>query len=442
MYKTYIKEWGLDKKNKEPEMRAIVRKIKQRENQGKGSIIHVRGRCRNFAEVLHYWERKGVSIDDIVARQKASPTPEAVVFSTPLPSPIMTPQVLAVPERILRCIQDYINESFESGTWVRTEPTMECHSRKQRYRKSDPAGQFYEHCLLACSLFSRNRFSEAGQTLLLAFTYIKHILSDEDPLSLFYTFGVICDVPQGKRHEVPLLMFRRISALGKVLLGTEHPLSRIHEWWESIHVSDYEDVINRCWNIMTDHFNQFLGPMHMSTLFARAFSISGSKTLQNLLGECQDVLQPDDVRMPWIFGNLADVFLAEGHYAEAMSLCQQSIACSQQNALLKANTYDGAKDVYIVAKCQYALGEKDLGIATLYQAINLNTSTYGEADVRSREWLLILEDWYLEQGLWESAGQVRDWGMRMLASMLELMKVPAYLSVQIGLEGGGYSYYM
>ena len=35
MYKTHIKQWGLDKKNKEPEMRAIVYKYQQRADQGK-----------------------------------------------------------------------------------------------------------------------------------------------------------------------------------------------------------------------------------------------------------------------------------------------------------------------------------------------------------------------------------------------------------------------
>ena len=415
MYKTYIKQWGLDKKNKEPEMRAIVRKTKQRENQGKGSIIHVRGRRRNFAEVLHYWERKGVSIDEIIARQRASPTPDAVVFSTPRPSPIMTPQVLAVPERILRCIQDYINGSFESGTWVRTEPTMECYSRKQRYRITDPAWKFYEHCLLACSLFSKNRFSEAGETLLLATACIEHMLLDEDPLSLLVIFTVIWEIRQQKRHEIALMMLRQMSALGKVLLGTEHPLSRIHEWWRSIHVSDYEDLLIKCWNTMTDQFNQFLGPMHRSTLFACVCSTVENdriQTLHYMLGECQKTLQPDDVRMQWIRTCLADDYLVEGHYAEAMSLCQQNDAYIQMGG-----PYEQDVNLYIIARCQYAVGEKDLGIVTLNQAINLSMSMYGGEDGHVKQWLLILEDWYLEQGLWKPASQVRDWNMKILASM-------------------------
>lgn len=49
-------------------MRATVRQNKQRTNQGKRSITRVRGQVWEFAEVVRYWDWKGVSIDDIIAR--------------------------------------------------------------------------------------------------------------------------------------------------------------------------------------------------------------------------------------------------------------------------------------------------------------------------------------------------------------------------------------
>ena len=91
MYKTHIQEWGLDKKIKDAEMRAVVRKDKQRANQGKSSIIRVRGQRRDLEEFIRHCDRKGQSVDDIIARHTSSPTPDNVELFTPVPSPISTP---------------------------------------------------------------------------------------------------------------------------------------------------------------------------------------------------------------------------------------------------------------------------------------------------------------------------------------------------------------
>ena len=115
MYKRRIKQWGLDKKNKDDEMRAIVRKTKARLDQGKRSKIHVRGKAIGDEEVIRYFKRKGISIDDIIAYRAASVTPEAVEIVTPVPSRVATPTSLAVPERILTAIRDYFEGSFASG---------------------------------------------------------------------------------------------------------------------------------------------------------------------------------------------------------------------------------------------------------------------------------------------------------------------------------------
>ena len=116
MYKTRIKQWALDKKSKENEMRAIVRKSKQRTDLGKRTTFRIRGRPVGFEKIASYWERKGMSIDDVIAERTASVTPEAVDYFTPLPSPIMTPELLATPERVLISIQDYFRGSFDSRT--------------------------------------------------------------------------------------------------------------------------------------------------------------------------------------------------------------------------------------------------------------------------------------------------------------------------------------
>jgi hypothetical protein len=89
MYKDRIKKWGLEKKNKERDMVAILRKKTKREAIGKDTKFRVRGRIVKMEDVLHYFKRK-----------KAMQKSEASVTSTPsdiscwTPSPVHTPRPL------------------------------------------------------------------------------------------------------------------------------------------------------------------------------------------------------------------------------------------------------------------------------------------------------------------------------------------------------------
>ena len=139
-------------------MRAIVRKKKQRADLGRGSIICVRGQNLDYAEVVRYWDRKGVAVDDVIARWTSSPTPEAVEFSTPVPLPIQTPQVLAIPEQMFRCIRNYVQGSFESGSWVKTDASSRCYSIKDGGASFRDLEALRDQCYFACSLFSKNLF--------------------------------------------------------------------------------------------------------------------------------------------------------------------------------------------------------------------------------------------------------------------------------------------
>lgn len=400
MYKTHITQWGLDKKNKDFEMRAVVRKHKERSSQGKHSIIRIRGQTRDFAEVIRYWKRKGVSIDDMVARQTASPTPEAVECFTPVPSPIMTPQVLAIPERIFRCVRDYFGGSFDSGTWVRTEPLYACYSNRDE-------GDFYRadeliiECQSACDLFSRNLSEEAGKTLIAATAEIRNILLIEDPQTLSHILLLLANLRNQKRDEMALIIIRHFSELSQVLLGSEHPLSRICEWIASVYTSSFEDVVVGCMRNTVDEFESSVGPLHQSTLSSRLnflYAINqGSdriQMLQQLLGECEKTLRPHDIRTSHVRRNLAYEYFHQSNYVEAKTLIQDNIACSQHpQPFNDPSLISNHPDLFIAARCHYALGEVDLGIETLRRVIDSTVSEWGPRGSRARKWLMILEDW-------------------------------------------------
>ena len=425
MYKTHIKQWGLDKKNKEPEMRAIVRKHQQRTAQGKPSTIHVRGQIRNIEEAFRYWERKGVSIDKIIARQAASPTPEAVKFFTPVPSPILTPQVLAIPEHMFRATSDYIKGSFESGMWYDADPLSECRSIKDENNANNDWIRIDEECELARSLSKKKLSYEAVQTLRKVIIKIERVLLAEAPSNLTRMFVLIDDLREIKEAKVTLLIFRQFSIMSKALLGSEHPVSLICEWLDKLYESDVGDIAIRCVQIVVGHLQSSIGPLHLSTLYSRLDLIqmetqrgkACTQKYQRLLGECEKTLRSEDPRVMELRGWIAEECFFEGRYDDAMSLVQTNIAHSQDQSLMSAGSRGYSCDLSILARCKHALGDLNLGIARLHQAIDIEVSNWGTQDARARHWLLFLEEWYFEQDLLDSAAMARELSLITLKSM-------------------------
>ena len=422
MYKTHIQEWGLDKKIKDVEMRAVVRKSKQRAEQGKSSIIHVRGQRRGLEEFIRHRDRKRLSIDDIIARHTSSPTPDTVELFTPVPSRIPTPQVLEVPERMFRCLRDYISGSFESGTWVRTDPLTYCYSIKSEEAEDDLAYDFHYQCIAACDCFSRNLFEEGGRTLNAAFARLKRILLEDHPHTLLEIFWLISRLRFRNRDDLALIILRHLSDLSKVLLGREHPLTRIFGWYDLLYASDFDEIVSRCADGMTDHFENSVGAMHTSTLLFRIRSIellvlegdTGIRKLLRLLGECEGSFQPDDHRVFFVRGSLAIEYYKQEYFVEARTTSQENLVNSRIIRPGSARIQHETQCLYWIAKCQYGLGEVDLGIANLHEAINSRILMFGPQEPEARYWLPFLEDWHFEQGNWDCIEQIRDWRMRTL----------------------------
>ena len=128
--------------------------------------------------------------------------------------------------------------------------------------------------------------------------------------------------------------------------------------------------------------------------------------LQNLLGECEKTLRPDDARILDIRRDIASNYFSAGYVAEAKTLIQKNIAYSQD----LSHSYYG--DLRVLADCQYALGEVDLGIDTLVKAIDSMIST-SAPDGLMRISLFDLEEWCIEQGRCDTAAQVRELRQRM-----------------------------
>ena len=419
MYKTRIKQWGLDKKHKENEMRAIVRKTKTLGSQGKSATFRVRGRLVDYKDVVSYFKRKNVRLEDVITRRTGSKTPEAVDCFMTVPSPITTPELIAIPERILVSIRDYFRGSFENGTWVMTNPEGVCETtRGQRNSLADLA-QLDSDVSTACQLFGRNDFEGAGQNLIVATSRIKVIILAENPDTLHFIFKITQRFFQSKRHEVALAILRQFSALAEIILGKTHPIGCICGWLASIAPLQWETVIVKCIGSLADHFESLAGPLNISTLISRLEHISseveaghdmnqGLVLLKDLLHDCDTILGPQDDRtgqvrlcLAWFYFNLLD-------YAEAMRAGWDLITFAQHlvGQASKYNFYIGG--LYIVAISERAMGDIYSAEIHLREAIDLRTSKYGPNDSGVRKFLVVLERWLVEQGHFGSAAQVHE----------------------------------
>ena len=270
MYKKRVRKWGLDKKNKEPEMRAIVRKT-QRSGCGKSSIHLARGRRIEYKEVVRYWERRNLSIEDVIAQcNSREATPEALECLTPISSPVSTPAVLEVPERMLRSIRDYFCASFESGTWFSYDPADFCKSSKNSKSSIDLLARLCRQVSCASILFDRRKFQEAGQTLMVGTAGVKKILLAEDPKTVPYMLHLITTLYKKGHREVGTALMHQFIDLGSISLCPEHPIPRILALLANFNLKHMDDIAGKALVMMGVLFEHHLGVLNFSTLDLRS----------------------------------------------------------------------------------------------------------------------------------------------------------------------------
>jgi tetratricopeptide (TPR) repeat protein len=81
MYQRKIAQWGLEKKHKAPEMRAILRLARQRKAAGQESVFRIRGRKTDIEEVYRYFKRRGEDPNKLDVGD--GPIPSTIKVETP-----------------------------------------------------------------------------------------------------------------------------------------------------------------------------------------------------------------------------------------------------------------------------------------------------------------------------------------------------------------------
>ena len=406
MYKTRITRWGLDKE-------AIVRKNSDRQRIGKRSSFRVRGKALDYADVVRYWQRRGESVDDVVARLAASKTPDAVECFTPILSPVRTPEVLAVPELIFTTIRNYHLGCCDAGVWRGDDEKDFCLTTKDPLQSVHHMNRLGELCFTAISLFRKSRPQEAGMALVAATAGIRDIVLREDPGTLYRLLNMIVYLHGRGRPEIASAILQQFAAMGEILLGINHPLRLICGWLAStsdVVQRSYDNILFQSIRTSCEVFEGVLGPLHRTSVHARLIFIFTASNLnpsfevtahmKKLLHRCELTLGIHDRRTLLVRLELAGRYLCRLNFIEAERMARTILAQTHSNFI---RPYA----LKVLAACQYELGETQEAEVNLRAAIDDGRSRGVDHSGHIQRWMLTLEGWLRARGDLESAAQMQ-----------------------------------
>lgn len=451
MYKKRMSEWSLGKRNREPEMRAIVRKNLNRAMQGKSTTIQVRGRQIEFAEVERYWRRKGLSVADIIASRLMSKTPEEVncftpqlspisrskmigsgattrvkalvpeIISgetTPLSFPIETPDPLMVLEKIFEAIYIYCAGSFETGVWHSDTSGNFC------FGKTIPDSYmsiFFSLIDSACFLLDRQEFEDAGTLLNTASANIDEVLLVESPETFRDIIKLACHVQSTRVDGFEPTILRFISSMAGIRLGSQHPLSLITRYFVRCTALERKRIAQRGSVVLKDGFEKGLGPLHSTTLRSKVAcerrETTNSQTqlrhLEDSLHQCQRELNPLDLRVIGLEIALIRVHLDVPNFRLAKSLFENLRASIDQKILNNSESgryyqWYNLHILHYLAECDWKLKDPDSAIERMHEAIEPMVNSI-RCPATAVKWLIILEGWLLQLGHHSEFARIRAW---------------------------------
>jgi len=366
MYKSRITAWGLDKKMKGNEVRAIVRMRRMRLAAGKASTFRVRGQVLDFDKVRSHLKRKGLTLENVPSesnspvpsiecytpeRQPQEPSCSATdsaltawngrhMFRIPSPRLIFSPDSLRTPEQLSRDIHTYFTESFASSRWVYGRGYLVDVTRstplQEKLRPEPHWSQIMEWAALLFNAGGAANVIKAGQHFQQAFIQVEDVIRAEEP-SLMYRLLALLDEFEAyyEKPEIVRILLKHIHSLASVILGMKHPIASASR--QLSFLDTWTNISELLWNVVTDTCGRFLGRDHAFTrqlqlnTFTR-FSSRGNWSLaETQLRAFLSKLRQSSDPHPYLYflaqNQLAWVLMEQGsfiHSAEVEQLLQES----------------------------------------------------------------------------------------------------------------------
>ena len=391
-------------------MKAIIRKQAQRSRAGKRSLFFLRNSQVPEHKVNRY--RKAMKLlSEEQALMLRAETPPRLICHTPPASPLATPEVLEIPERIVKLVQDYIDGSFESGTWVISESECAVSTKGSR----DLLDAFHNQIDNFVSRLQLGEFSYAWRILRMAMASIEHILRAEHPQTLHtLAFSLYDTIHFLNSSEVASSLLKQYSAMSTVILPKQHPFNQVFARLVRLDMSHLKYTLSmvgesqiagfarRCERFNRDSLENQLSLLQFKSWEKTADTTEGYWTL---LQAMELVLDPSDPRVLTVRNQLATHYFEVGEYAEAAKIAQSIIDLAAQTGNVHPETH--AIAMYLLFVAQGRLSETTLAEQNLRRAIQTRAKHFGWEDGRVLHYMSVLEFWLEEWGRPDEAAAVR-----------------------------------
>ena len=422
MYKDRINKWKIDKNIKGHEMKAIIRKQAQRSRVGKKSLFHLRNSQVPDHKITRY--RKAIKLlSEEQALMLRAETPPGLVCQTPPASPLTTPLVLEIPERIARLVQDYIDGSFDSGNWTASE-SPEIFSTKRSYRFICGLDSQVHNVI---SHFNTGETSYAWRLLRMAMSSIEQIVSAEYPSTLDILAFILLDTMHSLNTPgIAFILLKQFSAMSAHILPKQHPFNQIFARLIRLDMYHLEQTLIAAKESHSDGFARRSGRFNWVTLETQLSllylkSVKGAThTTEGYLTLLQAMelgLDASDTRLLIMRCVLAREYLKEGGFIEAAAMAQCLIDLAAQTGNVPMDTHAGA--LYILSCAQYNLSKPTLAEQNLRHAIEIRAAYLSWEDGYVLDFMSELEYWLESWERPDEAAEVRRQRYEILNSMDE-----------------------
>ena len=405
MYKARIREWKMEKKTKGTEMEVIIRKQAERSRVGKRSAFSVRNKVVPPGKIERYRKNKKIGTHTKALKLRSN-TPPGLACWTPPASPLTTPREFAVPERLAKLTQEWIDGSLGSDAWRAHTSNWSISSANL-----DTLDTFDDGCIHASRILRHGNTNYGMQLLDCALSLIPRILPNNNP----HTLCTIVEVLEGCHWHVGGMtntILGRLLAGSLACLGAGHPLTEIF----AQPIGGDGDYLRYSLGIMlsaqNDSFMDRLGPFHIATLDTASARLrlkgkeknyTTAHAFLQLIQTCDEVLGAGSLQSQMVRIKLSFYLHRRGETADAAEMLQKHINMARElNIAVGSNTW------YAAALAHDWLSQFDIAEKYMRRAILVRSRLRSWQDPRVIGWLRTLEKWLIRWNRPEEAANVRS----------------------------------
>ena len=260
MFKTRIRSWGLHKKNKYHEVRAILRYHTRRKLLGKKSRFVLRGRVVDLADLERYAQRKQLSLNPDDLSSPASPLIQDLNCFTPpsTPLPFDAPVPLRNTEKFLHSFNAFLRDSLQEGLWKLGKDVMGIACIQGVEYLTSARDMFFLSIERGVRRYKLGDISQAYRQWRTAASEMQSLITFRKPSQLLGLVELVAHLAQCK-GEVASLLLRYIGHLVKDYDHCDARISML-ESLSRLQAEDLADLVtisNDCSrNAFSNHFQR------------------------------------------------------------------------------------------------------------------------------------------------------------------------------------------